>query len=84
MEFVICAELPLLQLTFNHLDSNPAVAARALFPQSGHSRSEKRQIFSDLSKENPINSFRRCLENSIIAPQLSKMYVFGEFGFNQR
>ena len=34
-----------IPLDINPLDPNPAVAARAVFPQSGRSRPEKRQFF---------------------------------------
>ena len=38
----------------NHLDPNPAIAARAVFPQSG-----KRQIFPHFSKENTTENINR-------------------------
>ena len=36
-------------VNFNPLDPNPAVSARAVFPQSGRSRPEKRPFFSYFS-----------------------------------
>ena len=44
----------------NPIDPNPAIAAHAVFPQSGHSRPEKQpfsHIFPHFSKIEPIQKF---------------------------
>ena len=39
-------------LAFKPVDPNPAIAARAVFSQSGHSRPEKRPFFQIYKKKN--------------------------------
>ena len=47
------------QTIFNPIDPNPAISARAVFPQSGHIRPEKRPFFQKFPHFSKIESYKK-------------------------
>ena len=77
----------------NPIDPNPAIAAHAVFSQSGHSRMEKQPFFHIFPKENPpkeITAHRvpiyQIKAHKMVIPMQKKSFRFDKkvFGGNLR
>ena len=56
-------------ISINPIDPNPAIAAHALFPQSGHSRPEKQLFFDNFPHFSRIKPFKKYL------PHIGVQYI---------
>ena len=51
--------VPEITFLFNPMDPNPAISARMVFPQSGHTRLEKRPFFQNFPHFSKIEAYKK-------------------------